>query len=52
MFVILAGNVIDGITIYGPFDTADDANETADQYIKNQEWTVAEVHSLKHLKQL
>lgn len=34
MFIIIAGNVVDGLQFYGPFPNATDANDWADSQIK------------------
>jgi len=41
MHVVLVGNPVDGLTIYGPFTTAEDANEWADSNINADDWWVA-----------
>lgn len=38
--VVAIGNPFDGIVMYGPFDTTDDANEWADHEVSNDTWWV------------
>ncbi len=38
MFVILAGNPVDGMTVYGPFDDAEDANDYAENNFDGDWW--------------
>lgn len=35
MYVILCGNPVDGLKVYGPFESADLANEWAEDQLKN-----------------
>ena len=39
--VLIVGNVIDGLTLYGPFDDANDAGEYADAMRIDDTWVVA-----------
>jgi hypothetical protein len=39
-FIILVGNVMDGIRFYGPFDTLDDAQEYAKRFFKLEDWSI------------
>ena len=43
MFVVIAGSVIDGHTIYGPFSDTEDAIEWAESNLRNANWEVVEV---------
>lgn len=43
MFVILVGNPIDGMGLYGPFNDAGKANDYADANFKNETWWVVPV---------
>jgi hypothetical protein len=39
--VVMSGNPVDGVTLYGPFATVDDANEWADHQHKFlSEWWI------------
>ncbi len=40
MFVIVAGNVIDGVALIGPFDDGEEANFYGDMHVQ-AEWVVA-----------
>ena len=39
--IVITGNPVDGLFFYGPFKTAEDANEWADAEQSDQEWWVA-----------
>ena len=43
MFVILVGNIIDGISIVGSFDGSESANDWADINLKHEEWHVVRI---------
>jgi hypothetical protein len=45
MHVVLVGNPVDGLTIYGPFTTGEDANDWADSNVKNEDWWAAPLAS-------
>ena len=40
MSVVVVGNPVDGITIHGPFDDPNTANEWADIHCRGDEWWV------------
>ena len=42
-YVIAFGNAFDGIRLYGPFDTFEDADQFA-QTDRNAEWVIAEIN--------
>ena len=42
-YIIIVGNVVDGLRFYGPYDTAEDANEIADNAFKNEDWVVTNI---------
>jgi len=46
-FVIVAGNVIDGLRLFGPYDDAEEANKDADHHIRHASWVVAEIKELR-----
>jgi hypothetical protein len=39
-FVVAVGNPFDGISLFGSFDDASEANEWADHNLKNVDWWV------------
>lgn len=45
MWIIIAGNPVDGLNFIGPFQTSEEAHEYADwdQYLKNQDWWVVDL---------
>lgn len=45
MHVVLVGNPVDGLTIYGPFDTGEDASTWADDYVSSDAWWIAPLHA-------
>jgi len=40
-FVVITGNPVDGLDIYGPFATAEEANNWADCEQAGEDWWVA-----------
>lgn len=45
-FCVIIGDPIDGITVYGPFLSGEDAVEWAEQFASGtQNWWVTELHS-------
>jgi hypothetical protein len=46
MFVVIAGNVIDGSTVYGPFQDSDEAVEVAETFLSGEDWLVTEVEEV------
>ncbi len=44
MFVIIQGNVIDGLSIHGPFTDAERANEWADSELSGEVWVCAPLY--------
>lgn len=46
MAVIAIGNPFDGITLYGPYQSSEDANAEADT-IRDSEWWVTELQELE-----
>lgn len=44
-FVIMVGNIIDGLHLVGPFDDGNDANEHADHEFRKEEWIVASMEA-------
>lgn len=46
MYVVVMGNPFDGLEIRGPFENVDDANDWADQNLRDETWWVVEVKSL------
>jgi hypothetical protein len=47
-YVILTGNIIDGMNIVGPFETHDDADEYASRYV--DEWWIVELSAPQNLE--
>lgn len=47
MFVLVIGNPVDGLKFIGPFDTADEAIEYADENADDAFW-VASIQSPEH----
>jgi hypothetical protein len=41
--IVVTGNPVDGLTFYGVFKTAIDANDWADIRLNGKEWWVAEL---------
>jgi len=39
--IVITGNPVDGLFFYGPFKTAEDANEWADAEQSDKEWWVS-----------
>ena len=42
-YIIIVGNVVDGLRFYGPYDSADEANEVADNTFRNEDWVVTNI---------
>jgi hypothetical protein len=42
--IVAVGNSFDGLTLYGPFKSVEEANEWADTLRSSEEWTVVPVH--------
>lgn len=48
MYVILCGNPVDGLSVYGPFHTSEEANEWADRELRNADsWWVTDLVQLR-----
>jgi hypothetical protein len=47
MFIVVAGNPIDGVMLYGPFNDAEVANDWADKYLNNTgcDWWITPLKS-------
>ena len=46
MYVILHGNPVDGLGLVGPFPSADEATEYADEYFNGAgEWWIVELEA-------
>lgn len=41
MFVVIAGNVVDGLTFFGPFENQEEANQYAEDQLRKEDWVVA-----------
>jgi len=47
-YVIIAGNVIDGLRLFGPYDDdAEEANGATDHHIRHAPWVAAKVDKLE-----
>lgn len=42
-WIVLVGNPVDGVTFFGTFPDAEEANAWADHEIKNESWWVTQV---------
>jgi len=42
--VLILGNIVDGISIYGPFPEDLDVSYYAQEYFKDEEWVVAKLN--------
>jgi hypothetical protein len=40
-YIVVNGNPVDGLTFFGIFSTAEDANEWGDVHLAGKEWWVA-----------
>ncbi len=38
--ILIVGNVVDGLTFYGPYGTAEEANQAGDERFAKEEWWV------------
>lgn len=45
MYVLLVGNPVDGIAVFGPFNNGEEANEWADDHLRNEEWWAVALNS-------
>jgi len=43
MYIVVSGNIVDGLGFFGPFENAETANEWADDNFK--EWIVTELEA-------
>lgn len=43
-YTVVTGNPVDGFTFYGPFTDPEDANEWADDNLRNLDWWVIPIH--------
>ncbi len=43
-YTVVVGNVIDGLSFHGPFDGFDEANNWADDELRNADWVVGKLH--------
>lgn len=43
MFVVALGDPFEGIKLFGPFDTAEDAENWAETEVKDESWSLVEV---------
>lgn len=47
MYVIAVGNVFDGITLYGPYEDNENAQQIAELEFNHSDWHVIPLHSLE-----
>lgn len=52
MWIVVAGNIADGMSFHGPFATAEEANEWADIACRHEDWIVVNVKEPKPLKKI
>ena len=45
MFIIIVGNVVDGLTFYGAFETAELATDYADLQFRGDVWSIVSLTS-------
>jgi hypothetical protein len=43
-YLIAAGNIIDGLRFYGPFNSAQAANDWADDELRGEDWVCGALH--------
>lgn len=46
-FVVSVGNPFDGLTLYGPFDSSEEANEWVGDEARKEEWVVVPVEGIE-----
>ena len=46
LHIVVTGNPVDGFAFYGPFKTAEHANEEADEAFRHEEWWIAPLQAL------
>jgi hypothetical protein len=42
-FIVAVGNAFDGLTVYGPFDTSEDAQTFGQDCRRGEDWTIVEL---------
>lgn len=42
-YVVAVGNAFDGMSLFGPFDSTDDASDWAGTNLRNEEWLVVSI---------
>jgi hypothetical protein len=43
MYIVVAGNAVDGLAFYGPFDYSDVALDWAQRAIAGEQWLIADL---------
>lgn len=43
MYVLAVGNSFDGLTLYGPFEDAEETNDIGSSEFPNQDWHVVDL---------
>jgi len=44
-YQLICGNVVDGLTFTGPFDTAEEANDYADTHFRASDWVCSKIYT-------
>lgn len=47
MYVVVTGNIVDGMRVHGPFNTIDDALDWCDVYAKFGDHIVTTLHAVE-----
>lgn len=45
LYVVMVGNPVDGISLFGAFDDVEAANQWAEDTIKNETWWVVRINA-------
>lgn len=45
-YIIIEGNVVDGLNFYGPYNSHDEAVEIAEENCADGDWSIAELTKL------
>jgi hypothetical protein len=44
-YIVIIGDVVNGVRFYGPFATIRDATDYADEFTRGEEWIIGTVNS-------
>lgn len=47
LFIVIAGNVVDGLSHYGPFTDANEAGDWAAEELRDVEWVCAQLTQIQ-----